>query len=71
MVASRGRLRVRMSGDADAAGAETQADLILRLRALPWVRPGNGERLEPVANPLPAGPPGEPLLSELLLADRG
>jgi len=70
VVTSHGRPIVRMTGVAEVPGAETEADVIARLRALPWVRPGNGERLEPVANPIPAGPPGEALLSELLLKDR-
>jgi len=49
VVTSHGRPIVRMIGVGNAAGAEPEADVIARLRALPWVRPGNGERLEPVA----------------------
>lgn len=70
VVTSHGRPIVRMIGVGNGAVGETQAQAITRLRALPWVRPGNGERLEPVANRIPAGPPGEPLLSDLLLKDR-
>ncbi|WP_295449481.1 hypothetical protein [uncultured Thiodictyon sp.] len=60
----------RVMGIANDVAAESEANVIARLRALPWVRPGNGEQLEPVANPIPAGLPGELLLSELLLKDR-
>ena len=44
--------------------------LARRLRSQPWLRPADGQPIRPVVDPIPAGPTGEPLLSELILADR-
>lgn len=70
VVTSRGRPIVRMTGIATVAAVESEADLIARLPALQWVRAGNGERLAPVARPIPGAAKDVPLLSDLLLADR-
>jgi len=66
-----GVLPTGAGADGKGSGGEAEREAIARLRALAWVRPGNGERVAPVARPIPAGPPGAVLLSELLLRDRG
>lgn len=72
VVTSHGRPIVRMVGigQTQAGAAKAEAEAIARLRAQPWVRAGDGGRIGPVARPIPAAPPGEPLLSDLLLGDR-
>jgi len=47
----------------------SEESLIERLRAQPWVRPGKGGKLRPVANPA-AWKPGERTLSDLVLDGR-
>lgn len=70
VVTSHGRPIVRMVGIGQTQAGAAEAEAIARLRAQPWVRAGDGGRIGPVAQPIPAAPPGEPLLSELLLGDR-
>jgi len=47
-----------------------EAFVLERLRSQPWVRPGKGGRLRPVANPI-AWNPADTTLSDLVLEDRG
>ena len=47
-----------------------EASALEQIRKQPWVRPGKGGRLEPVANPMPSAP-GDPSLSDWVLEDRG
>lgn len=70
VVTSHGRPIVRMVGIGQTQAGAAEAEAIARLRAQPWVRAGDGGRIGPVAHPIPAALPGEPLLSELLLGDR-
>jgi len=70
VVTSHGRPIVRMTAIGQTTAGESEAGALARLRAQPWVRAGDGGRIGPVAHPIPAAPPGEPLLSELLLGDR-
>ena len=68
LVTSHGRPIVRIIGiDRSASG---EADAVARLRALPWVRAGDGGRVAPAPNPIRPERPGEPLLSDLLSEDR-
>lgn len=46
------------------------ADALKRLRSQPWLRSGDGQPLRGVVEPVPAAPTGQPLLSDLMLADR-
>jgi len=48
---------------------DSEETVIERLRAQPWVRPGKGGKLRPVANPA-AWKPGEATISDLVLEDR-
>ncbi len=48
---------------------DTEAAAVERLRAQPWVRPGKGGKLKPVANPIP-WKPGEKKISDMVLEDR-
>lgn len=64
---SRERPIVRIIGIAEATGTARKAGVFARLRALPWVREGKGQRLKSVGQVISAG---EPLLSELLLKAR-
>lgn len=70
VVTSHGRAIVRMTSVARLPAENTEAEVIARLRAQPWLRAGTGGRVEPVSSPITAAPPGEPLLSDVLLGDR-
>jgi prevent-host-death family protein len=70
LVTSHGRPIVRIVGLGATSGGDSEAEAVARLRALPWVRAGDGLRLASVSDPIPPAPPGEPLLSELMLGDR-
>jgi hypothetical protein len=48
---------------------DSEDAVIERLRAQPWVRPGKGGKLRPIANPA-AWKPGEGTISDLVLEDR-
>ncbi|MDX8410910.1 MAG: type II toxin-antitoxin system prevent-host-death family antitoxin, partial [Mariprofundaceae bacterium] len=48
---------------------ESEEAVIERLRAQPWIRPGKGGKLKPVANPVP-WKPGDKKLSDIVLEDR-
>ena len=71
VVTSHGRPIVRMTAICQAQAKESEADALSRLRAQPWVRAGDSGRIGPVPHPIPAAPSGEPLLSDLILGDRG
>jgi prevent-host-death family protein len=68
VVTSHGRAIARIVAAEPAHTGESGA--IARLRAQPWVRAGDGKRIEPVPPRVRAAGPGEPLLSGLLLEDR-
>ena len=70
LVTSHGRPIVRIVGIGAISGGGAEAEAVARLRTLPWVRVGDGRRLASVSHPIPPAPPGEPLLSELMLGDR-
>lgn len=48
---------------------EVEAEALARLQALPWIRPGNGEKLKGSDRPMP-WQPGQKTLSDMLLEDR-
>lgn len=68
VVTSHGKTVGRLMG-APPRPADRQADAIKRLNALPWVRAGDGEKIEVPPQRI-ASPPGKPLISELVLKDR-
>jgi hypothetical protein len=70
-VTSHGRPIERMTAMGQTQAGESEADALSRLRVQPWERAGDGGRISPVPHTIPAAPPGEPLLSDLVLADRG
>ncbi len=49
--------------------AENEEEVIARINALPWVRPGRGGKPQGAKNPIP-WKPGQKLLSEIILEDR-
>jgi prevent-host-death family protein len=69
VVTSRGRPVARL-GPAHPCAPTDPEEALRRLRSQPWLRPADGQPIRPVVDPIPAGPAGEPLLSELMLADR-
>ncbi|MFM7360721.1 MAG: type II toxin-antitoxin system Phd/YefM family antitoxin [Cyanobium sp.] len=69
VVTSHGRAVARLGPVAALAPADPEASL-RRLRSQPWLRPGDGQPILASVQPVPPGPEGEPLLSDLLLADR-
>lgn len=69
IVTSHGRPVVRLGPVGPFAPADP-AESLRRLRSQPWLRPSDGQPIRAVAEPVPAGPPDEPLLSDLMLADR-
>jgi len=66
VVTSHGRPVARL-GPVEPFAAANAAEALRRLRSQPWLRPGDGQPIRAAAEPVPAG---EPLLSELMLADR-
>jgi prevent-host-death family protein len=48
----------------------TEADVVRRLRQLPWVRPGRGGKPLGARDSIPYRP-GEKMLSDIVLEDRG
>jgi len=69
VVTSRGRPVARL-GPADPCALTDPEEALRRPRSQPWLRPADGQPISPVVDPIPAGPAGEPLLSDLMLADR-
>lgn len=68
VITSRGRPVGRLSPPRRVA-AETEAQALARLNALPWVRPGSGDTPRGSDKPMP-WKPGEKTLSDLVLEDR-
>jgi prevent-host-death family protein len=59
-------------GPIERPTAADPVEALRRLRSQSWLRAGDGESIRAVAEPVPAAPAGEPLLSALLLvAARG
>ncbi len=68
IITSRGRPIARL-GPAPVS-PPTEAEVVARIRALPWVRPGSGARLKGAKRPIP-WKPGQKLASDIVLEDRG
>jgi prevent-host-death family protein len=65
-----GRRIARLSAVIDEGDKEdTEAAAVARLNALPWIRAGEGDTFI-VPKDRICTPPGEPLISELVLKDR-
>jgi prevent-host-death family protein len=69
VVTSRGKPVARLGPATPCAPSDPQ-EALRRLRSQPWLRPGDGQAIRPVVDPIPVGPADEPLLSDLMLADR-
>ncbi|MFW6732790.1 MAG: type II toxin-antitoxin system Phd/YefM family antitoxin [Synechococcus sp.] len=69
VVTSHGRPVARLGPAAPCAPADPVASL-RRLRSQPWLRPSDGRPILAATQPIPSVPAGEPLLSDLMLADR-
>lgn len=69
VVTSHGRPVARPGPVAALATADPAASL-RRLRSQPWLRPSDGRPIRAAEQPVPPGLEGEPLLSDLMLADR-
>lgn len=53
-----------------SAGPPTEAEVVARLGALPWVRPGSGGKPKGAKQPIP-WKPGDKLASDMVVEDRG
>ena len=70
-VTSHGRRIARLSAYIEGRdGDDPEAAAVAHLNALPWVRAGTGGGLRVPKRRIPT-PPGEPLITELVLKDRG
>jgi prevent-host-death family protein len=69
VVTSHGRPVARLV-PVDPFAAANSAEALQRLRSQPWLRSGDGQPIRAATEPVPAMPAGEPLLSDLMLADR-
>ena len=69
VVTSRGRPVARL-GPAHSCAPTDPEEALRRLRSQPWLRPADGQPIRPVVDPIPTGTAGEPLMIDLLLADR-
>lgn len=49
--------------------AENEEEVIARINALPWVRPGKGGKIKGAKHPIP-WKPGDKLASDIVLEDR-
>jgi prevent-host-death family protein len=49
--------------------AETEEEVIARINALPWVRPGNGKKVKGAKRPIRLKP-GDKTAAEMVLEDR-
>lgn len=49
--------------------AENEEEVIARINALPWVRPGRGGKIKGAKHPIP-WKPGDKLASDIVLEDR-
>lgn len=68
VITDRGRPVARLMPVKPAA-EETEAEVIERIKALPWVRPGNGGKVKGAKHPIP-WKPGDKLASDIVLEDR-
>lgn len=68
VITDRGRPVARLTPVKPAA-KETEAEVIERIKALPWVRPGNGGKVKGAKHLIP-WKPGDKLASDIVLEDR-
>jgi len=68
VITDRGRPVARLMA-AKPVAEETEAEVIERIEALPWVRPGNGKKVKGAKHPIP-WKPGDKLASDIVLEDR-
>jgi prevent-host-death family protein len=68
VITDRGRPVARLT-IVQPSAKEAEAEYIRRIRALPWVQPGNGGKLKGAKNPIP-WKPGDKLASDMVLEDR-
>lgn len=71
VVTSRGKpiARLTIPLATHPAPEEIEAEAIARLQSLPWIRPGNGRKVEGAASPIP-WKPGQKTLSDMVREDR-
>lgn len=67
VITDRGRPVARLVPVGEEAADE--ADIIARIEALPWVRPGKGGKVKGAKHPIP-WKPGQKLASDIVLEDR-
>ena len=71
IVTARGKPVARLSAvRASSAEEDPEAATIARLRAQPWIRPASGGKPRGAEKPIP-WKPGEKMLSEIVMEDRG
>lgn len=58
VVTSHGKPVARLSAPLPVPRTPEEAEAIARLQALPWIRPGNGEKLRGADRPIPPAGPG-------------
>ncbi len=68
VITDRGRPVARLT-PAKPAAEETEAEVIERNAALPWVRPGKSGKIKGAKHPIP-WKPGDKLASDIVLEDR-
>lgn len=68
VITDRGRPVARLT-PAKPTVEETEAEVIERIEALPWVRPGNGKRVKGAKHPIRLKS-GEKTAAEMVLEDR-
>lgn len=68
VITDHGRPVARLT-PAKAAVEETEADVIKRIEALPWVRSGNGKKVKGAKRPIRMKP-GDKTAAEMILEDR-
>ena len=68
VITARGRPVARLTLVKPAA-EETEAEVIERIEALPWVRPGKSGKIKGAKHPIP-WKPGDKLASDIVLEDR-
>ncbi|MEX2165359.1 MAG: type II toxin-antitoxin system prevent-host-death family antitoxin [Sulfuricaulis sp.] len=67
VITDRGRPVARLVPVGEEAAGE--ADIVARIHALPWVRPGKGGKVKGAKHPIP-WKPGQKLASDIVLEDR-
>lgn len=68
VITDRGRPVARLT-PVKSAAVESEDDVIARISALPWVRPGSGGKIKGAKRPIP-WKPGDKLASDIVLEDR-